>query len=80
LRIYFLKLNLLDSQYDSLEGGSARRKASNYTQDNIKQKKVDTHPCLEFGSNPRIQCSSGRRQYVSQTARLLGPAVITLWF
>jgi hypothetical protein len=33
-----------------------------------------THPCLERDSNPRSQCSSGRREYVPQTARPLGPA------
>jgi hypothetical protein len=32
------------------------------TQDNITQKKEDTHPCFERDSNPRSQCSSGHRQ------------------
>jgi len=67
-RIYFLKrTNLLDSWQDFLDGGSARRKASTYTQGNTTQKNADTHPCLEWVSNPRSQCSSGRRQYVLQT-------------
>jgi hypothetical protein len=37
------------------------------TQDNATQKNADTHPCLEWDSNSRSQCSSGRRQYVPQT-------------
>jgi hypothetical protein len=31
------------------------------TQDNTTQKNADTHPCPEWDSNPRSQCSSGRR-------------------
>jgi hypothetical protein len=30
------------------------------------RKFADTHPCLEWDSNPRSQCSSGRGQYVPQ--------------
>jgi hypothetical protein len=41
---------------DNLDGGSARSKASTYTQNKRR------HPCLEWDSNPRSQCSSGRRQ------------------
>jgi hypothetical protein len=48
------------------------------TQDNTRQKNVDIHPCLERDSNPRSQCSSGRRQYVTQTARPLGTAGQTI--
>jgi hypothetical protein len=44
------------------------------TQDNTTQKNVDIHPCLEWDSNLRTQCSSGRRQYLLQTALPLGPA------
>jgi hypothetical protein len=40
------------------------------------RKNADIHPCLERDSNPRSQCSSGRKQYVPQTARLLGPAIL----
>jgi hypothetical protein len=32
---YFQFLDPIHSQYDSLDGGSARRKVSTYTQDNI---------------------------------------------
>jgi hypothetical protein len=35
------------------------------------QKNADAHPCLEWDSKTRSQCSSGRRQYVPQ----LGPAL-----
>jgi hypothetical protein len=56
--------------------GIGRRKASTYTQDNTTQKNADTHPCLEWDSNLWSQCSSGRRQYVPQTAGPLGPAYI----
>jgi hypothetical protein len=32
------------------------------------------YPCLEWDSNPRVQCSSGRKQFMSQTARRLSSA------
>jgi hypothetical protein len=57
-------------------GGTVRRKAPTYTQDNTTQKNADTLPCLEWDSNPRSQCSSDRREYVRQTARSLGPASV----
>jgi hypothetical protein len=34
------------------------------TQDNTTHKNADTHPCLEWDSNTRYRCSSGRRQYL----------------
>jgi hypothetical protein len=40
------------------------------TQDNTTQKHADKHPCSEQDSNLRSQCSSGRSQYLPQTARL----------
>jgi len=43
------------------------------SQDSITQKNADTRPCLEWDLNPRSQRLSGRRQYVPQTARPLGP-------
>jgi hypothetical protein len=46
----------LDSRSDSLDGGSARRKAAAYT-------RTQTHPCLERNSNPRFHCSNERRQF-----------------
>jgi hypothetical protein len=52
--------------------GSARRKAATYTQSKRK------HPCLEWDSNPRSQCSKGRRQFMLQTARPLWSAGIVL--
>jgi hypothetical protein len=44
------------------------------TQDNTTQKNADTHPCLEWDSNPQSQCLSGWRQYMPQTAQPLGLA------
>jgi len=34
------------------------------TQDSATQKDVDIHPCLQRDSDPRSQCSSGRRPCV----------------
>jgi hypothetical protein len=48
-------------QLDSLDGGSASRKASTYTQ--IKRTQY-RHPCLEWDSNPRSQRSSEWRQFM----------------
>jgi len=45
-------------------GTTLRTVTSLPTQDNTTQKNEDTYPCLEGDSNPRSQCSSGRRQYV----------------
>jgi hypothetical protein len=42
------------------------------TQDNTTHKNADTHPSLKRDSNPRSQCSSGRREYVPHTARMRG--------
>jgi len=39
------------------------------TQDNTIQKNAHTHSCLARDSNPRSQCSSGWKYYVTQTAR-----------
>jgi hypothetical protein len=44
------------------------------TQDNTTQRNTDTHPCPEQDSNLWSQCSSGWRQYLPQTTRLLRPA------
>jgi len=57
---------LTSETYESIFGrlvgffgrGSARSKAA------TTQKNADTHPFLERDSNPRSQCSSGRRPYV----------------
>jgi hypothetical protein len=46
------------------------------TQDNTTQTKADTQPCLEWGSNPWSQCFG--LQYVPQTARPLGLAIIII--
>jgi hypothetical protein len=39
------------------------------------QNKAHRHPCLDWDSNPRPQCSSGRRRFMPLTARPLWPAV-----
>jgi hypothetical protein len=61
---FFSFLIFLRSQYDSLDGGSARRKAATYTQNNINTEKTHTQPCLEWDSNPRSQRSSELRQFM----------------
>jgi len=73
-RIYFLKLiDLLDSCQDSLDGESARRKASTCTvQHNTERRGHTSIPRVGFELT--TQCSSGRRQYVPQIARPLGSA------
>jgi hypothetical protein len=64
-RTYFLKLmNVLDRNPLTGDRPDARPLP---TEDNTTQKNADIHPCLEWDSNPRSQCSSGRRQYVPQT-------------
>jgi hypothetical protein len=40
-----------------------------YLHRTTQHRKTPTHPCLEWDSDPRSQCSCGRRQYVLQTAR-----------
>jgi hypothetical protein len=57
---------ILYSQWDSLNGGSARRKTSTY---------AHRSPCLEWNSNPRPQCFSGRTQFLPYTARPLWLAI-----
>jgi hypothetical protein len=50
-----------------------------HTGQHMHRKNADTHPCLEWDSSPRSQCSNGRRQYVPHTARPLGSAVKEHW-
>jgi hypothetical protein len=52
----FQVLNPIHSRQNSVDGGSARRKAATYTQNTHR------HPCLEWDSNTRSQRSSERRQ------------------
>jgi hypothetical protein len=44
--------------------GSARHKASIYTQNNTNRINAYRHPRLEWDSKPRPQCSSGRRLFL----------------
>jgi len=41
----------LDIWYDSLDGGTSRRRATTYT-GQMTQKNTDTNPWLEWDSNP----------------------------
>jgi hypothetical protein len=60
-----------------LDGGSARRKASTYTQNNKHTCRINAHrhTWLEWDSNSRSQCSSERRQLMTYTALLLWSAL-----
>jgi hypothetical protein len=58
-RFVSLQFLTLDSRWDSLDGGSARRKAATYTTQNKRK-----YQCLEWDSNPRSQCLSGRRHFM----------------
>jgi hypothetical protein len=53
-----------DRRQDSSDGGSACRKAAAYTGQHKHRINADRHPCLEWDSNPRSQCSSQRRQFI----------------
>jgi hypothetical protein len=46
---------------DSLDRGSARRQIATCTQTQNKHR----NPCLEWDSNPRSQCSSGWRHFMT---------------
>jgi hypothetical protein len=51
----------IHKRYDPLDGGSARRKACTHTQNSTNtEKNACRHPCLEWDSNPRPQCSRVR--------------------
>jgi hypothetical protein len=56
----WLLLFPIHSRSDSLDRGSTRRKAPTYRQDKTNRIKAHRHECLEWDSNPRSQCSSGR--------------------
>jgi hypothetical protein len=46
-------------------GGLASRKAATYTQNDTNRINAHRYPCLEWDSNPQLQCSSGRRRLMS---------------
>jgi hypothetical protein len=62
--LFHFNFLILDSRYDSLDGGSAHRKAATNTGQYKHRIHADNHPCLEWDSNPRSQCSSDRRQFM----------------
>jgi hypothetical protein len=61
---FFSFLIFSHSRLDSLDGGTARRKAATYTQNNTNRINAHRHPCLEWGSSPISQCWSGRRRFM----------------
>jgi hypothetical protein len=71
----FQFLNPIHSRYDSLDGGSASRKAATYTWQHKHRINAHRDTCLEWDSNPLSQCSSRRRRFMPQTARPLWSAV-----
>jgi hypothetical protein len=54
----FLFLSLLHVRQVILDEGSARPRPPSIHRTPQPQNKRDTHPCLEWDSNPRFQCSS----------------------
>jgi hypothetical protein len=54
--------NPINSQLDSLGGGSVRRYL--HTEQHKHRINADKHPCLEWDSIPRSQWSSGLRQFM----------------
>jgi hypothetical protein len=75
-------LTHIESQYDTLDGGSARRKADTYTGQHKHRKNEDKPPYIEWDSNPRSQWFSGRRQFMTYTVRplisLLLPLIVLI--
>jgi hypothetical protein len=72
----FQFLDPLHSWQDSLDGGSARRKAATYTGKRKHNKGTQyRYPCLKWDSNTRSQRSSERRQFMPWTAQPLWLAV-----
>jgi hypothetical protein len=62
---------ILDSRWDSLDGGSARRKAATHTQTQNERRQTS---CLEWDSNLRSQLSSERRTFhaLDRAATVIG--------
>jgi hypothetical protein len=38
----------------------------------MQNKRTQRHPCLQWDSNPRSQCSSGRRRSIDRAATMIG--------
>jgi hypothetical protein len=72
----FQFFDLLHGQYDSLDGGSARRKSSLPAHTGEHKHRINAywHPYVKWGSNPRSQCLSGLQQFMLQTSRPLWSA------
>jgi hypothetical protein len=64
-RTYFLKImNIFRHLVEHLGRGFAQCNGCTYTGQHKRKKKRITHPCREWDSKTRAQCSIGRRQYV----------------
>lgn len=59
----------ITSRYDSSGVGSALYKATTCTGQHKHRVNVHRHPCLEYDSNPRFQCLTGRRNLMPRVAR-----------
>jgi hypothetical protein len=68
-------MNLLDSWYDSFDGGATQRKVATYTRQHKHRIKAHRHPCLEWDSNPRSQCLSEK----DRAANVIGYSSFLLW-
>jgi hypothetical protein len=64
----FQFLKSVHSRYDSLNGGSARRKAATYTQNNTNSINAHRHPCLDWDSNSRSVFELAKTVHASDRA------------
>jgi hypothetical protein len=72
--------NPIHTRRHSLDGGSARHKALYlYTERQKRRINAHRHPCLEWDSNPLLQCSSGGRLFMPYTARPLWSAFYVMY-
>jgi hypothetical protein len=58
-RINLKTMDLTESCRTPWTGGSARLEAATYTGQHKHRRNADIHPCPDWNSNPRIQCSRG---------------------
>jgi hypothetical protein len=73
----FLNLNIIDSRWDSSYGWSARSKTSVQIGQLIHGINADKHPCLEWGPNPRSQCTPYISRPVVSAVFRYCPTIIT---
>jgi hypothetical protein len=67
-------MNLVDSQYNTLDGGSARRKAATYTGLYKHGINAEIRSCLGWDSNPRSQCFERTKTFsvLDRSATVIG--------